>query len=63
MAKITQDAGREALGEFAPQFAHLMMMYYLERTGIMRILILVPGEETSNEWCEPVTDEEYSFLV
>ena len=22
MAKITQDAGREALGEFAPQFAH-----------------------------------------
>lgn len=22
MAKITQDAGREVLGEFAPQFAH-----------------------------------------
>jgi len=22
----------------------------------------VPGEETSNEWCEPVTDEQYSKL-
>lgn len=22
----------------------------------------VPGEETSNEWCEPVTDEEYNKL-
>lgn len=22
----------------------------------------VPGTETSNEWCEPVTDEEYSVL-
>lgn len=21
-----------------------------------------PGEETANEWCEPVTDEEYSLL-
>lgn len=24
--------------------------------------IEVPGEETSNEWCEPVTDEEYNQL-
>lgn len=22
----------------------------------------VPGEETANEWCEPVTDEEYGRL-
>ena len=22
----------------------------------------VPGEDTSNEWCEPVTDEEYNTL-
>ena len=22
----------------------------------------VPGEDTSNEWCEPVTDEEYNKL-
>ena len=27
------------------------------------IAIEVPGEETSNEWCEPVSDEEYSRLV
>ena len=26
------------------------------------IAIEVPGEETSNEWCEPVTDEEYKNL-
>ena len=26
------------------------------------IAIEVPGEETSNEWCEPVTDEEYEKL-
>ena len=25
------------------------------------LAIEVPGEETSNEWCEPVTDEVYSF--
>lgn len=24
--------------------------------------IEVPGEETKNEWCEPVTDEEYGKL-
>ena len=26
------------------------------------IAIEVPGENTSNEWCEPVTDEEYNKL-
>ena len=26
------------------------------------IAIEVPGEETSNEWCEPVSDEEYGKL-
>lgn len=26
------------------------------------IAIEVPGEETSNEWCEPVSDEEYAKL-
>lgn len=26
------------------------------------ISIEVPGENTSNEWCEPVTDEEYNNL-
>ena len=27
------------------------------------IAIEVPGENTSNEWCEPVVDEEYDKLV
>ena len=26
------------------------------------IAVEVPGENTSNEWCEPVTDEEYCQL-
>lgn len=26
------------------------------------IAVEVPGENTSNEWCEPVTDEEYKSL-
>ena len=26
------------------------------------IAVEVPGEETSNEWCEPVSDEEYAEL-
>ena len=26
------------------------------------IAVEVPGEETSTEWCEPVTDEEYNKL-
>ena len=27
------------------------------------IAIEVPGENTSNEWCEPVIDENYEKLV
>lgn len=26
------------------------------------IAVEVPGEETSNEWCDPVSDEEYEKL-
>lgn len=26
------------------------------------IAVEVPGEDCSNEWCEPVTDEEYAKL-
>lgn len=26
------------------------------------IAVEVPGEETSNEWCEPVSDEQYAAL-
>ena len=27
------------------------------------IAVEVPGEDTSTEWCEPVTDEEYNKLI
>ena len=46
--KIVQTAGRTQLGEFAPKFAHLAFD--------------VPGEKTSNEWLESVTDEQYDKL-
>ena len=26
------------------------------------IAVEVPGEETTNQWCEPVTEEEYNNL-
>ena len=42
--KIVQTAGRTQLGEFAPKFAHLAFE--------------IPGENTSNEWLEPVSDED-----
>lgn len=31
-------------------------------TWFSHIAFEAPGEETSNEWCEPVTDEEYGVL-
>ena len=33
-----------------------------EKSWFSHIAIEVPGEETSTEWCEPVSDEEYSKL-
>lgn len=32
-----QTAGREKLGELAPKFAELMMIYYLEKCGVEKI--------------------------
>ena len=48
MKKIVQTAGRTQLGEFAPEFAHLAFE--------------IPGENTSNEWQEAVSDEEYNKI-
>lgn len=31
-------------------------------SAFQHLAIEVPGEGTSNEWCEPVTDEEYNKL-
>ena len=46
--KIVQTAGRTQLGEFALEFAHLAFE--------------IPGENTSNEWQEAVSDEEYNKI-
>ena len=37
---IKQTAGRDQLGEFAPDFAHFNMTCFLVRTGIVAILTL-----------------------
>ena len=37
--KIVQTAGRAALGEFAPEFAHFNDDVLFEGTGIIRILM------------------------
>ena len=47
--KIVQTAGRQQLGDFAPEFAHLAFE--------------VPGEKIATEWLEPVSDSEYNSLV
>ena len=130
MAKIVQTAGRNALGSFAPEFAHfnddvlfgknwnnqdlnvktrsIITVVALMASGITdsclcsrpwllqeegkeaiemkpgdcinipaevkhwhgaapdswfsHLAVEIPGEGTSNEWCEPVTDEEYNKL-
>ena len=44
--KIVQTAGRTQLGAFAPEFAHLAFE--------------IKGDNASNEWLEPVSDEDYA---
>lgn len=39
MKKIVQTAGRNALNEFAPQFAHFNDDVLFGKTGIIRILM------------------------
>ena len=34
----------------------------LKNSYFSHIAIEVPGENTSNEWCKPVIDEEYDKL-
>ena len=35
---------------------------FLAPVSTSHLAVEVPGEETSNEWCEPVSDEEYGKL-
>lgn len=46
--KIVQTAGRDALGEFAPEFAHFNDDVLLEKIGTTRISTLRP--EASSRW-------------
>lgn len=68
---IKQTAGRDSLGEFAPEFAHLNDdgLFGVKRwhgaakdSWFSHVAFEAPGEGCSNEWCEPVGDEEYSAL-
>ncbi len=56
MEKITQTAGRNQPGGFAPDFAHYNDdILFGENWNNQEC----PGEDTSNEWTEPVADEIY----
>ena len=71
-----QTAGRENLGELATKFAELNddvlfgqgepnVKHWHGATAkswFSHIAVEVPGENTSNEWCEKVTDEDYDKL-
>ena len=58
--KIVQTAGRNQLGEFAPMFAHLNGA--APDSWFSHLAIEVAGEETSAEWLEAVSEEDYSKL-
>ena len=58
--KVVQTAGRQQLGQFAPMFAHLNDD--VPDSWFSHLAIEVEGEDTSNEWLEPVSDEDYGKL-
>ena len=69
MGKIVQTAGRNAFGELPYEEeamrAHAKEMVFpigAPDEWFSHLAIEVPGEETSNEWCEPVTDATYKLL-
>ena len=39
-----------------------LLCHLTKKTWFSHIAVEVPGEETSNEWLEPVTDDEYNKL-
>jgi len=39
-----------------------LLCHLTKKTWFSHIAVEVPGEETQNEWCEAVTDEEYNQL-
>lgn len=67
--KIVQTAGRTQLGEFTPEFAHLnddilfgevwSRMLVGVDSWFAHLAFEIPGENSSNEWLEAVSDEEY----
>ena len=71
--KIVQTAGRTQLGEFAPEFAHLnddilfgevwSRMLVGVDSWFAHLAFEIPGENTSNEWLEAVSDEEYRQIL
>ena len=67
--KIVQTAGRTQLGEFTSEFAHLnddilfgevwSRMLVGVDSWFAHLAFEIPGENSSNEWLEAVSDEEY----
>jgi alkylhydroperoxidase/carboxymuconolactone decarboxylase family protein YurZ len=63
--KIVQTAGRAQLGDFAPMFAHLnddVLFGEVWNEDAIDVKTKCIIEDTSAEWLEPVSDEDYSRL-
>lgn len=48
----------DAFGIGAPNDAYAQ--YFVGDSWFSHIAVECPGENCSNEWCEPVTDEQYN---
>lgn len=61
-----QEEGKEArklkVGDVVVIPANVKHWHGAANCWFSHLAIEVPGEETGNEWCEPVTDEEYDKL-
>ena len=62
-----QEEGKEAqslkVGDIVVISAYVKHWHGAKKNSwFSHIAVEIPGENTSNEWCEPVTDEEYNNL-
>ena len=62
---IKQTAEHDALGEFAPLFAHYNVKHWYgakNDSWVSHVAVELPRDDTSTEWSEAVTDKEYNNL-
>ena len=48
---------------YTQYFSGKSFLNQLEDTSKVNLTVEVTGKETSNEWCEPVSDDDYAKLT